>query len=59
MAHPVKFFAIQAVAWVIVVGGWLNMDCEVGDWGRIASYTVGLVIFSVVFFVNYSVNLDS
>ena len=40
-------------AWVIVVGGWLNMDCDTSDVARIAAYTVGLVMFSLIVFVTY------
>ena len=42
----------------MVVGGWLNMDCETGGGARILAYTVGLVIFTMATTVNYAVNGD-
>ena len=58
MKNPVAFLLLELVAWVMVVGGWLNMDCETGGGARILAYTVGLVIFTMATTVNYAVNGD-
>ena len=50
---------MEAAIWIVVVGGWLNMDCETGDGARIAAYTAGLMIFGFASVVNYTVNGDN
>ena len=59
MKKPITFFGVEAAIWIVVVGGWLNMDCETGDGARIAAYTAGLAIFGVASVVNYAVNGDN
>ena len=38
MKNPVAFLLLELVAWVMVVGGWPNMDCETGGGARILAY---------------------
>jgi len=56
--HPFRFFGIQTLAWIFCVGNWINIECDTTVGARIAAYTAGLVIFSLVTLVNFILHFD-
>ena len=56
MGNPVTFWIVQVIAWAVVVGNWVSMDCETEGGARIAAYTVGLVMFGIATVFNFVVN---
>ena len=56
IGNPVTFWIVQVIAWAVVVGNWVSMDCETEGGARIAAYTVGLVMFGIATVFNFMVN---